>query len=317
MKGNAIARRSNPDVILVATNLLEGQTYLLHAIYQARLSRAIILLVHVITRSGLRSDASEVAPSLALDPAIHAARMKLDEFAEEFQFEGVVCETIVMTGDPAEQISLVAKSRAVDRLILAARYESGPTRMVEASVAEKVIATVDIPVCFIGRLIHPSPACDAPLGGVLCATSLHSNSSQAVCFASALAELNHAHLTLLHVLDTEGMSEQGRQLARFAARQRLCASLPTEARHRDHPNFLIREGDPALIILAEALSRSQDFVILGSHHNQMASRPLMNGVVRRVIHESHCPVITINTDSASSPRGIHELTSSEAMSIHS
>jgi nucleotide-binding universal stress UspA family protein len=315
MKGNAISSWSNPDVILVATNLLEGQTYLLHGIYQARLSRAIVLLAHVITLPGLRADASEGAPSL--NSAIHAAQMKLDEMAEEFQFEGVSYETIVLTGNPAEQISLVAKSRAVDRIILAARYEAGPTCMDEASVAEKVMETIDIPVCFIGRRAHPSPACDAPLGGVLCATSLHSGSSQAVCFANALAELNHAHLTLLHVLDTEGMSEQERHLARFAARQRLCASVPTEARRRDHPNFLIREGDPALIILAEALSRSQDFVILGSHHDQMASRPVMNGVVRRVIHESHCPVITINTDSTSSAREIRELTTSEALSTHS
>ena len=317
MKGNAIARWSNPDVILVATNLLEGQTYLLHGIYQARLSRAIVLLVHVITLSGLRADAPEGAPSLALNPAINAAKRTLNEIAEEFQFEGVSCETIVLTGDPAEQISIVAKSRAVDRVILAARYESGPTPMVEASVAEKVMETADIPVCFIGRRAHPSPACDAPLGGVLCATSLHSGSLQAVSFATALAELNHAHLTLLHVLNTEGMSEQERHLARFAARQGLCASAPTEARHGDHTNFLIREGDPASIILTEALSQSQDFVILGSHHNQMASRPLMNGVVRRVIHESHCPVITINTDSASSTREVLELTSSGASSIHS
>ena len=309
MKGNTISRWSNPDVILVATNLLEGQTFLLHAIYQARLSRAIILLVHVIAPSGIKFDALEGTSTVALDHAVHAAQLKLDEFAEEFQFEGVVCETIVLTGDPAERISLVAKSRAVDRVILAARYESGLTRLVEPSVAERLIETVDMPVCFIGRRAHPSPACDAPLGAVLCGTSLHLGSLQAVSFASALAELNHSQLTLLHVLDTEGMSEQERQLTRSAARQRLCASVPTEARHRDHPNFLIREGDPALIILAESLSRPQAFIILGSHHSQMAW-PLMNGVVRRVIQESQSPVITINSDPTSSTREIHELSTS-------
>jgi len=306
MKEDAISRWSNPDVILVATNLVEGQTFLLHAMYQARLTRAIILLVHVIAPSSIRFDAPGGESTVAFDHAMHAAQLKLDEFAEEFQFEGVVCETIVLTGDPAAQISYVAKSRAVDRVIVAARYESGLTRTVEPSVAEKLIETVDMPVCFIGRRAHPSPACAAPLGGVLCATSLHLGSLKAVSFASALAELNHAQLTLLHVLDTEGMSEEERQRMRFAARTRLCASVPAEAKHKDHHNFLIREGDPASIILAESVLRVPAFIILGSHHSQMVS-PLLNGVVRRVIQESQSPVITINSDVTSSAREIHEL----------
>ncbi|MGA8086373.1 MAG: universal stress protein [Terracidiphilus sp.] len=317
MNGNKIARWISPDLILVATNLLEGQTFLLHAIHQARLSKSKLLLVHVITPSGLRTETLDGAPSPALNRAVKAVQMKLDEIVEEFQFEGILCEPIVLTGDPAKQIALIAKSRAVDRVILAARYEPRVARMIEASVAEEVIATIDVPVCIIGRRVLPCPARDAPLGRVLCATSFHSGSLQVVRFASSLAVLNHAHLTLLHVLESEGMGEQRVQMARFAARERLCASVPAEARQRDHPNFLIKEGDPALIILAEALSLSQDLVILGSHHIQMASRLLTNRVVRQVIDESQCPVITINSDPVSSAREIHELTSPETMSLHS
>ena len=51
MAKNAIARWSNPEVILVATTLLEDHTLMQHAMYQAKLSKASVLLVHVIPPS--------------------------------------------------------------------------------------------------------------------------------------------------------------------------------------------------------------------------------------------------------------------------
>ena len=62
MAKSAIVRWSAPEVILVATNLLEGHTLLLHAIYQAKLSRATVLLVHVIRPSFLRVNARDGEP---------------------------------------------------------------------------------------------------------------------------------------------------------------------------------------------------------------------------------------------------------------
>jgi nucleotide-binding universal stress UspA family protein len=251
-----------------------------------------------------------------VNPAVRAAQLKLDEMVEEFQFEGVLCEPIALTGDPAKQISLLAKARAVDRVILGARSASRMTCRVEGSLAEEVIATVDVPVCIIGRHAGPGPAHGGPLSRVLCATKLNSGSLQTVRFAGALAEWNHAHLTLLHVLDTEGMSEQSLPLARFAAREKLCASVPAEATHRDHPSFLIREGDPASLILSEALSRSEDLVILGYHPIPMVPRLFTNRVIRLIIDESQCPVIIINSGQDVSAPEIHESIRPEKMLVH-
>jgi hypothetical protein len=49
MKRNEIGGWVSPDVILVATNFLEGETFFLDAVYQARLSKSKLILVHVIT----------------------------------------------------------------------------------------------------------------------------------------------------------------------------------------------------------------------------------------------------------------------------
>ena len=70
---SAIIRWSDPKVILVATNLLEGQTLILHAMYQARLSGAKVLLVHVVRRSFLRPDVPEGKPSFLPGPVLQSS----------------------------------------------------------------------------------------------------------------------------------------------------------------------------------------------------------------------------------------------------
>ena len=242
---------------------------------------------------------------------LQSIKSKLDETVREFLHGGILCEPIILGGHPAEQIALLAKSRRVDRVIAGTRYASGIARLVEPSVAEELIATLDIPVCIIGRRAHPGPASGTPLGRILVATALDSLSSTLVSFASTLAELNRSRLTLLHVIETEGMSEQQRELARMVARQKLASLVPREARHKYEPVLLIRDGDPGTIILDESSSFPQDLVILGSPNSSKFERLLTNSVVHRVVIESQCPVITVKFPSPDSDEEISEETCAE------
>lgn len=316
MKQSAVVRWSNPEVILVATSLLEGQSLLLHAIFQARLSKAKVLLVHVIPPPHLRRDDRDRALSFVPGPAVRAVKASLDEAAREFQSAGVLCEPIVLTGNPAEQISLLVKVRAVDRVIAGTRYASGVARLVEPSVAEELIATLEVPVCIIGRRTHPKVDCGVSLGNVLLAASLHSANPLLATFASTLAEINNARLILLHVLDPKAMGEQEGEMARFVTRQRLSALVPGGARHRYPPEFLIREGDPATVILRETGYFPQDILVLGSSIST-APRLLSDSVVRRVIVESQSPVITIRSCHSNSGEEVHTSSTIESALVRS
>lgn len=297
MTGDSIVRWSNPNVILVATNLLEGHQLILHAIYQARLSHAKVLLVHVVPPSHLLSIACREAPSVFASPLARNVKAKMEEAVQEFQREGIACEPIVLEGLPAEQIPLLVKARSVDRVFVTTRNTVGIARLAEESVAEGLIAGLPVPVCVIGRRTHPGAASGTPPGRVLVATSLQPGSALLARFASTLAETHRSPLALLHVLDTTGMSGQQKELARFTARKRLAELIPTEARHRDAPTILVREGDPSSVIVAEAGSQSQDLIILGSSYPSVISRILGTSLVRRVVVESECPVITVKTQS--------------------
>jgi len=291
MAQDATVRWSSPEVILVATDLLEGYSLTLHAIYQAKLSKAKVLLVHVIPPSNMGAGADFGLPFVLPSPTERIVKEKLDEMVKEFQREGILCEPIILKGFPAQQIPLLVKSRSVDRVIVATRGATGVARLVQGSVAEELIAALNVPLCVVGRRAHPGAACGTPLGRILLATSFHPGSSQLAVFASTLAEVNHSHLTLLHVLETPSVSEQERELTRMVARQRLAGMVPKEARQMQRPDFLVSEGDPATIILDEVASRKEELVILGSPRPSLASWVRGTSVVHRVVVEAHCPVI--------------------------
>jgi nucleotide-binding universal stress UspA family protein len=316
MMQSAIVRWSSPRIILVATNFIEGQSLLLNAIYQARLSRAKVLLVHVIPHSFLRADIRERVPSSIPGPAVRAIKSKLDEMVKEFQRRGVLCEPIILTGIPAEQISLIVNLRGADRVIVGTRRAPGVARLVEPSVAEELIATLETPVSVIGRRAYPRQAYGMSLGNVLLATSLHSAHSLVVDFTSALAEVNESRLTLLHVLNTKGMDEGKRERARLAARQNLSTLIPSQAGYTHQPVLLVREGDPATVILHEVGSSSQDVLVLGSSGPSMAPR-LNNSILRRVCAESQCPVITVRSRVAICAEDTHAIATLESGSAQS
>ena len=113
MAQSAVVRWANPAKILVATNLLEGQTLILHAIDQAMLSRASVLLVHVIGPSSLRVDSPMDTACVVPSFTLQSVKAKLDEAAREFQRAGILCESVILGGLPTTQISLLVRSRDI------------------------------------------------------------------------------------------------------------------------------------------------------------------------------------------------------------
>jgi nucleotide-binding universal stress UspA family protein len=295
MTQSTIVRWSAPKVILVATDLVEDHTFILHAIHQATLSRAKVLLVHAIPPFHLRKESVYGATCGQPSLIARTAKAKLDELAVEFEWEGIECEPILLNGLPEEQIPLLAKSRVVDRVIVASRVASGVERLIGGSVAEALISGIEIPVCTIGRHLRPDLASATRPQRILLATSFQPESSMLVRFASTLAELHHSQLTLLHVLGSTGMGEQERELSRFKARHKLSGLIPKAARHWHQPVLLVSEGDPKTVISDVAGSSSQDLIILGGTFPSLFSWILGTSVVHRVIVDAKCPVITIQS----------------------
>jgi len=288
---NTVSRWSRPKLILFVSDLSESAKAILYATSQAKLNGAKVLLVHFIP-SHLQAAAGGLGTG-SLSSEFGTVRAKMDQVANEIQREGLLCESVVLNGLPAEQLPALVKSRGVDRVIVATRILGGVERMQEGSVAEDLMVSLEVPVFTIGPHAHPFTVSDARPRQVLLATSFRAGSSVCTGFASTFAELYEGQLTMLHVLDVGGMSKYQKEKARDATRQRLSAYIPGEVNLRHPPVIAIHEGDPATAILERAGSSSDDLIVLGSPSSSVVSRILTGNVVHQVVTEARCPVVTI------------------------
>jgi nucleotide-binding universal stress UspA family protein len=282
-------RWENPDTILLATNLQDSPHLVPHAIAQAKLSGAKILLVHVIELEYLRTNPAQGPPFVIPGPAVRAVQTKLNLIVKQFQKEGIVAEPIVLKGTAEEEISALIRERAVDRVIVGTRSAEIMERILLGSVAENLLHEVDVPVCVIGPHVRPQVRPDQVPTSILFATSFHHESQQSARLALEIATLHHAQLTLLHVLPSgEGHKEFYKQ-----REDQLLNLIGAEANLRSSPIIAIREGDPASEILAVAAKLSADLIVLGTTGASKTARLLATGVVHRVIAQAKAPVITL------------------------
>jgi nucleotide-binding universal stress UspA family protein len=297
MTQSAVRRWSNPETILVVTNLLERPSMMLHAAYQARLSRAKIVLAHVIRPSSLRTEPSVAMPSTLPSPAVRVVQATLNNMVRAFELEGILCEPVILRGALTEQIPLLVRSRSVDRVLVAARNARGVERLLMGSIAEELAAVLDVPVCIIGQGTHPGPRLEVPPARILVATSFRASSSICVTFGCALAEEHHARLTVLHVLESSRLCSGSHyveaQAAIGAARQKLANCIPPAARNLCEIDLEVRVGDAATEILSAVASAHYDFIILGSPPESIVTRILGSNVIHRIVSEANSPVITV------------------------
>lgn len=303
MNAATVSSWYDPRTILVATNLADGPALLLHGAAHANRSGARLLLVHVVPPPQTLAVEGRAQPSPSL-PSARAARNALEQLALQLQWQGILCEPVVVEGSPVEQIAALVRSRRVDRVLVAPRRVSLTQDTARPSVAETLIATLDVPVFVIGRNVYPTSFADHPDGRILLALSLRSDRPDYLDFACGFALERRARLTLLHVLDVSGLNESQREQSRIHARTRLAALAASETGLSCTPDIAIREGDPARGIIDEGVCPSRDFIILGSSSLSPHSWGRGAHIVHRVIAEARCPVITLKPIAASGIRSM-------------
>jgi nucleotide-binding universal stress UspA family protein len=293
MPVDILQRWSDPKVILAATNLHDQPALMRHAVAEARMSGARLLLVHVVPSAAQPEDLSASPARVLLLPTIERAADALDRMALQLQWQGVLCEPIVLKGRPDEQIQILVHSRNVDRVIVGARRPRSTGGSAASSLAEQLMAALPVPVCVVGSQAYPENPRHCIAARVLLALSLRSIRREYVDFACGLAKARRARLTLLHVIDSSLVDD--RQRAHDAARLHLAALA---ANHDDllwQPDIAVRDGDPASQIVEEAVCPFQDVIILGSSSLTPAYQKPGTHVIQRVLAEAHCPVITVKS----------------------
>jgi nucleotide-binding universal stress UspA family protein len=114
-------------------------------------------------------------------------------------------------------------------------------------------------------------------------------------YAIPLVEHFKSELTLLHVVspiddlspEATTLNADRRQKAQKALDDFLCAAL-----NHLNPRRILREGDPAEVIVDQACQDQSDMIMMPTHGYGPFRRLLLGSVTAKVLHDSPCPVWT-------------------------
>jgi nucleotide-binding universal stress UspA family protein len=290
MNSTSVLSITRPKSILVATDLNDLDFVLPVAIDQARITGAMIWLLHVIPPHGYLSKASEAKLSVIEEQQFRDAEATLARFAQQVRERNVACVCDVRRWHPVEQIVEFVHEHRFGRLIVGTASRGKLGKLIIGSVAEKLIRTVDIPVCTVGPHVT-SYVQDNPRRMIV-ALSLRHHPERSLAFAAGLAAELRAELTVLHVAE----QDRGDEGNDAGARSKIGELLRGIELH-PAPQIRTRGGEPVEEIIAECAALKPQSLVLSARPTSALSTKFRNGVVYRVIAQAPCPTFTLRSGS--------------------
>lgn len=257
--------------------------------------------------------------------------MLLRNAQEEAKAKGATrSETVLEFGDPADRILHHAKERSADLLIMGSRGLGGLKGLVLGSVSHKVFHLAPCSCVTVQR--RDEQAALTGIGCILVPTDGSEQADKAVELASEIAGKYGAKLVLLYVMGRGPLLEQLRatidsdQLSESAraeldpARHQIAEHMSSgffppvvssqtqqeigelvlargeriaEAKGVAKPKLLLKEGDPARVIVNFAGREHADMVAMGSRGLRGVEGLLTGSVSYKVNHTVNCSCLTV------------------------
>lgn len=230
---------------------------------------------------------------------------QLDEMQKQIVRNGVAATVHHVRGISSEQINVAAKECGADLVVLG----EGQTRLDRAlpgSTAELVTKTAPCPVLAVrgvgeGVVRYP-PQSPVSIQHILAPVDFSSPALASLEYAIQFANRLGAKLTLLHVLepvyhDLElGLGEIGQEPVKRAQWEAHLADLAALARSFGlQATSVVRGGIPSDSILACALQKQCDLIVIGTHGRRGLSRERFGSVAGAVLRQAMCPVLTVRS----------------------
>lgn len=226
------------------------------------------------------------------------AERQLHDLARKHLRNGIQPDFVVQNGFPVESILSLAEEKSVDLIVMGTHGRQGLDRMAVGSVTEKVLRKARCPVLAVRKPIYDfvtteEGADPVHLRTILFCTDFSEHSQRAIGYALSLAMEFNAELTMLHVLEDTGASEDF-QSATATALDQLEKLAPDEVRNWCTVKTAVRLGKPYQEIIQVALERQADLVILGVRGRNTLDLALFGSTTHRVIQLGSCPVLAVH-----------------------
>lgn len=132
----------------------------------------------------------------------HSAENKMANLVRSGLLQGIKHQELVKEGEEGvrQVLSELMQKLKIDLVVLGTRGRGGMKKVLLGSVAGEIVDSAPRPVLTVGPVASPNPRSELKLRSILYATDLLPGSAKALAYALWLAEQEHAHLTLLHIL---------------------------------------------------------------------------------------------------------------------
>jgi len=293
---------SNVQRILVATDFSAQAERAARRALALAPAGATVHLLHVLPAAPLqriREVLGTPVDAQVREAALGEAEHRLEELRARLTGElGRTLTAEVVEGRPKTAISDYAREHAFDLVVAGTHGREGIQQVFSGNTAQKVVRTADRPVLLVGAV----KGADRPYRRVLVAVDFSEASGRALHWALALSP--EATVYVLHVFElpfeqiidyqavdrevAEHYREKGQDLAR-AELDRLLASTQETARCRP----LIRQGEPARVILGQARYQEVDLIAMGSRGLGAGSESLLGSVNVHLMQRAECDLLSI------------------------
>jgi len=228
----------------------------------------------------------------------HSAEHKMADLVKSGLFQGIEHHELVRedAGFVAEILFDLINKFDIDLVVLGTHGRGGIKKFALGSVAETIVNSAPCAVLTVGPRVSAKSASDLKLRRILYATDLLPGSARALAYALWLAEHEHAHLALLHVLKMTGdVSSKNLGAGRDIAMKRLEQLLVPDATPSVETEFIVEMGEAAERILKVAEDQAADLIVIGPHHTSHVwlSAHLPWITPHQVLWHARCPILTV------------------------
>lgn len=249
--------------------------------------------------SGAKLNLVRVVSDLNPRPeAVSGADRYLERIERELRGGGLVVDTRVLFGDPAEKILRHADESRADLVVLTTR-KAGLRRLMLGSVTTQVLQRSPVPVV----VLRPGHRRVTRLGRVLVPLDGTPDSARVLPAAAELARATAAAVVLLRVIPAtpDGPAEASRLelnaflwAARAQAEQELEKTRALLKRTGLPARAIVWGGPIAQTIVRAAQAEDTQLIALATHARSTLGRALLGSIADEVVHRSEVPVLVVS-----------------------
>ncbi len=301
--------RINFQTVVCAVDLSETTPHIVaHSIALAREFQSRLLICHVIDlpAPSMYGEAY-LAPEEHLDRNLEYARRHIDELMAD---QTVQWEPRICVGQPAEELSRIAREDEAQVMITATHGRKGLKRLLLGSVTERLMRTLPCPLLVVrGDAADSAQPPDKSLHfrRILVGCDFSPDADHAFQHALSLAQEFQSELHLVHVIEMPTYTEllrpviEHRQSSTAAIQEfiqhKLDALIPEDARHWCRASTAMLEGQPFAQLLQYAAQSDIDLIVLGSRGHGLFDTMLIGSTTDRIIRNANCAVLSVSPQS--------------------